>query len=215
MICVHECPYAALEVIGKAWSFEDLMKEIESDRAFYDNSGGGLTVSGGECLYHPEFTAGLLKRAQDAGIHTCLDTSGFAPWEGVEQALRYTDLVLLDIKCLDSQTHQEVTGVPNELILRNAQKIASIKKKMRVRLPIIPGVNDQMSFIEEAARFTKELGSAVEGIDLIPFHSWAEGKYKQLDRTYVFAGVEALFPEGVAEFEKILNNSGFEVTIGG
>ncbi|GAB6171685.1 glycyl-radical enzyme activating protein [Paradesulfitobacterium aromaticivorans] len=215
MICVNECPYGALEIVGKVWGIDALMKEIESDRAFYDNSGGGLTVSGGECLYHPEFTAELLKRAQDAGIHTCLDTSGFAPWEDLEQALRYTDLVLLDIKCMDSRKHQEVTGVPNEIILRNAQKIAAAKKKMRLRLPIIPGVNDKMSFIEEVGRFAKELGSAVEGLDLMPFHSWAEGKYKQLDRAYAFAKVEALFPEDVAEFEKILKNSGFEVTIGG
>jgi pyruvate formate lyase activating enzyme len=215
MICVNECAYGAMETVGKVWDYDALMKEIESDRLFYDNSGGGLTVSGGECLYHPEFTVGLLKLAKTAGIHTCLDTSGFAPWEALEQALCYTDLVLLDIKSIDSRKHQEVTGVSNEIILRNAQKIAAATKKMRLRLPIISGINDNISFIEEVGRFAKELGPALEGIDLMPFHNWADGKYKQLDRAYVFAGVEALFPEDIVEFEKILKNSGFEVTIGG
>ena len=215
MICVNECPYGALEIVGREWTFDELIKEVESDKLFYENSGGGLTVSGGECLNYPEFTAGLLKLAKDAGIHTCLDTSGFAPWESIEQVLHYTDLVLFDIKCMDSRKHLEVTGVSNEIILRNAKKIAAAKKKMRLRLPIIPGVNYNLQHIEEVVGFAKELGPAVEGIDLLPFHDWAEGKYKQLDIVYAFTGVAALFPEDVAEFQKIIKNNGFEVTIGG
>ena len=215
MICVNECPYGALETVGREWTFDELIKEVEADKLFYENSGGGLTVSGGECLDYPEFTAGLLKLAKDAGIHTCLDTSGFAPWKSIEQVLPYTDLVLFDIKCMDSRKHLEATGVSNEIILRNAQKIADATKKMRLRLPIIPGFNDELRHIEEVVKFARELGPAVEGIDLLPFHNWAEGKYKQLDIVYAFAGVEALFPEHVAEFQKIIENNGFEVTIGG
>jgi pyruvate formate lyase activating enzyme len=215
MKCVNECIYGGLEGVGKPWTIDEIIKEVESDELFYKNSGGGMTLSGGEPLFQPEFTAELLRRAKEAGLHTCLDTSGFARWGNLEKVLPYVDLVLFDIKCMNPEKHWEVTGVSNEVILSNARKIAERGNKMRLRLPIIPGVNQEVEFIEEVAKFARELGDAVEGIDLLPFHNWAEGKYTQLDKRYAFEGVKSLNPEDVRDFEKILRSYGFEVSTGG
>jgi pyruvate formate lyase activating enzyme len=116
---------------------------------------------------------------------------------------------------MDSEKHREVTGVSNEPIHNNARKIAAKGKKMRLRLPIIPGINQEVEFIEEVAKFARELGDAVEGIDILPFHSWAEGKYKQLDKRYAFEGVQSLFPEDVNHLKKIFESYGFETIVGG
>ncbi len=215
MKCIQECPYKALELIGKHWNVDEVMHEVEADRLFYENSGGGLTVSGGEPLYNSEFTVEILSRAKEAGIHTCIDTSGFVPWEDLEKALIWTDLILFDIKSLNSQKHKEVTGVSNELILQNLHKICSSKKKIRLRLPIIPGINNEVEFIHAVTELARGLGDAVEGIDLIPFHNWATGKYKQLDRDYLFAGIDSIAPEDLVGFEEIFKSYGYEVTIGG
>ena len=215
MRCVDECLYGGLERVGKSWTIDEIIEEVMADELFYKNSDGGMTVSGGEPLFHPEFTAELLRRAKEAGLHTCLDTSGFAKWEVLEKVLPYVDLVLFDIKCMDLEKHREVTGVPNDIILSNARKIAEMGNKMRIRLPIIPGINQEVEFIEEVANFARELGDAVEGIDILPFHNWAGGKYEQLDERYAFGDMDALPPEDMKDFEKILKGYGFEVTVGG
>lgn len=215
MECVDACPNEALQRVGLPKTVDEIMKEVEADRIFYENSGGGMTVSGGEPLFYPEFTTQLLKRAKEMGIHTCLDTSGFALWKDLEKVLVYTDLVSFDIKSMNAKDHRKVIGVPLEPILSNARKIAAKGKKMRLRLPIIPEFNESEEHLEKVAKFAKELGDAVQGIDILPYHNWAEAKYTQLDRKYVLAGVKSLFPQDVKYLEKILKGYGFETTIGG
>ncbi len=146
--CVAVCKNGAWERIGIEITPEEVVKEIAQDRPFYARSNGGVTFSGGEPLSLPDFTAEVFRCCQENGINTCLDTCGYARAESVEQVLEYTDLVLLDIKHMDTVKHQEWTGVPNELILSNAELIAS-KRRVRISLPLIPGVNDSTENIRK------------------------------------------------------------------
>lgn len=218
MKCVDECPHGALELVGKEWTIDEIMQEVEGDKLFYENSGGGMTVSGGEPLFFPEFTAALLKRAKASGFHTCLDTSGYAPWIDFEKVMLHADMVLFDLKCMDPKTHRKVTGVSNSIILQNLHKIKEIfgsTKRLRLRLPIIPGVNDNSDFFKSVAELAGGLEDTLDGIDVLPFHNWADGKYEQLDRTYAFAGTHSLLNDDVSNFTKFLKNFGFEVVVGG
>lgn len=216
--CVNECPSEALELVGREWTIEEVMKEVEADKLFYDNSGGGVTISGGEPLLWPEFTSEILKRCKMEWIHTCIDTSGYASWNNFEKILIYADMVLYDIKCIDSKKHIEVTGVSNEIIIENLYKINEKfykNTRIRIRLPIIPGINDNQNFFESVGKLALELKETVEGIDILPFHNWAQNKYEQLDRKYAFTEVDSLNPEELMHYVNILTNLGLEVTIGG
>ena len=218
MKCVDECPHGALELVAKDWMIDEIMQEVEGDKLFYENSGGGMTVSGGEPLFFPEFTAALLKSAKETGIHTCLDTSGYGHWDDFEKVLLHTEMVLFDLKCMDPKTHRKITGVSNEIILQNLHKIKKIfgsTKRVRLRLPTISGVNDDAEFFESVTNIARDLEDTVEGIDVLPFHNWAEGKYEQLDKNYAFAGTTSMLNEEVSDFVSILKKSGVEVVVGG
>lgn len=216
MKCVEVCPTGALARVGRLFTKDEIMKEVKSDEVFYKSSGGGMTLSGGEVLMFPEFAGELLKEAKDSFIHTCIDTAGFAKWEVLDDLLRYVDLVLIDIKHMDSGLHKKVVGVPNDIILGNARKMAEKGVRMRIRIPLIPGFNDTDENIEKVAKFSKELGSSVAGVDILPYHNWAEKKYEQLDREYLLKGIPALTSEEVTDFVEIFKKHGLgDVTIGG
>jgi len=215
MKCVENCPVEALTKVGEKYTKEQIMKEVLSDQVFYKRSGGGMTLSGGEVLMFPEFAKELLKEAREWFIHTCIDTSGFADWEVLEDILKYVDLVLLDIKHMDPKMHEKIIGVPNMIILNNAKKMAEKGVKMRLRLPIIPGFNDTEENIYKVLKFAKELGSSVVGVDILPFHNWAEKKYEQLDKDYKFKGMPSLTREEVQDLELIFKEQGFDTSIGG
>lgn len=215
MKCVENCPAGALAEVGQQYTKEEIMKEVLSDQVFYKRSGGGMTLSGGEVLMFPGFAKELLKEAKEYFIHTCIDTSGFADWEILEDILKYVDLVLLDIKHMDPKIHEKVIGVPNMIILNNARKMAEKGVKIRLRLPIIPGFNDTEDNMYEIVKFAKELGSSVVGVDILPFHNWAEKKYEQLDKDYKFKDMPSLTREEVQDLELIFKEHGFDTSIGG
>jgi len=215
MKCVENCPHGALTIVGQYYTKEEIIKEVISDQVFYKRSGGGMTLSGGEVLMFPEFAKELLKEVKEYYIHTCIDTSGFAKWEVLEDLLRYVDLVLLDIKHMDPKMHEKVIGVPNMVILNNARKMAEMGVKMRLRIPVIPGFNDTEENMYKILKFAKELGDSVVGVDILPFHNWAEKKYDQLDLEYKFKGIPSLTREEVEDFEKIFKDNGFDTSIGG
>jgi pyruvate formate lyase activating enzyme len=147
---------------------------------FYKNSGGGITLSGGEVTAQSEFALAVLKRCKEAGLHTVLDTCGYARWPVLEELLRYTDLVLYDIKCIGVEKHRQATGRSNRIILENARRIARIKP-MRVRVPLVTGFNDSIREVRAIRRFTEtELGSS--DIDLHAYNRMGETKYEWLDR---------------------------------
>jgi len=178
--CTAACPNQARRLVGAAMSLEEIMGPILRDRKYYENSGGGVTLSGGEAAAQPQFALALLQKCKEAALHTTLDTCGHAPWPVFEKLVAYTDLVLYDIKHLDAKKHKQATGQENRCILDNARRIAR-SRPMRVRVPLIPGFNDSVEEIQEISRFVQEALGAVP-IDLLPYNKMGEGKYHLLDR---------------------------------
>ena len=178
--CVSVCPTQARSISGEKTSVGDIMEEVLRDRSFYKNSGGGITLSGGEPTAQPDFTLQILKASKEHNLHTAVETCGYAPWRIIERILDYTDLVLYDLKCLDLKKHQMATGKSNALILENARKIFKLKHII-FRTPLIPGFNDTSAHIRDIAKFIRYYigGSQLE---LLPYNKLGHGKYDLLDR---------------------------------
>jgi len=214
--CVEVCPNEARRVIGSYISVEEVFQEVKRDEAFYIKSGGGVTISGGEPLFQPEFTVSLLKLCRQSGIHTALDTCGYAKWDTLKKVLSYCDLVLYDIKHMGLAQHMKYTGVSNQLILDNAKRITDICP-MWVRLTVVPGYcNDSVAKIKAAARFiTEELGTSVR-ICLLPYHRLGETKYERLGRLEgQILRVQPPADESINKLKDVFESYGFETQIGG
>jgi pyruvate formate lyase activating enzyme len=210
MECIKVCPSGALKKVGTEVSVEDVMTEIEKDIPFYGGD-GGLTLSGGEPLYQPEFIIELLKRCREKNISTVLDTSGFANSKIVEEVLKYTDLILLDIKHMDSHKHKEGTGVCNELILENA-KLMSQKTKVRISLPLIPDFNNSKENLERTGEFLKSLG--IEWVDINPLHALGTDKYRYLGMQSPYIQFRQVTKDDIREAIKIMRGFGLKTTVG-
>jgi len=190
--CAEACPAAALEVIGKAWTADDLLTRLLKDRAFYETSGGGITFSGGEPMQQFDFLCEVLPRCKEAGLHVALDTCGAVAWERYARVLPVVDLFLLDLKIMDPARHQAATGVSNEIILENARRIADAGKTMWIRTPIIPGFTDDLANIEALAHFISKALPTVERWDLLAYTNLGKPKYHRLDLPYALENA-ALF----------------------
>lgn len=182
--CALACPSAALEVIGRCWTPDELLGELLKDEVFYRTSGGGVTFSGGEPLNQVGFLVELLPRCKEAGLQVALDTCGAVPWERFEQVLAWVDLVLLDLKVMDSQTHREATGVANERILENARLLARHGVRMWVRTPVVPGFTQDHGNIAAIGAFIRQNLPAVERWDLLAYTNLGRPKYHRLDTPY-------------------------------
>lgn len=180
--CAQACTSKALYMCGTDYTLEEVMQRVKRDVPFFKRSGGGVTVSGGECLCQPEFLLEILKACKAEGIHTAVDTTGFAPWSSIEMVLPYTDIFLYDLKNMDSRLHKLATGVPNELILENAQKIAKAGGKFQIRIPMIPLFNDSKESFEQFGKFICSLGEAVEVVQLLPYHKMGTVKWERLQK---------------------------------
>lgn len=210
--CVEACPGGALEISGKAMPLEDVVNEACQDELFYTNSGGGVTLSGGEPLFQPEFARRFLKECQARGIRTALDTSGYAPWETLNRILRYTDLVLYDLKHLEPARHFQGTHVHNDLILENLIKMIDSKEaRVWIRIPVIPDYNDSEAHFQALAEFIKE--RSVEKVSLLGYHEWGKSKYAALWRAYPLSQARALPKERLEPFKQIFEDAGIKVTI--
>jgi len=212
--CLDTCYSRALEQIGKYVSVDEVLEEINRDRIFFDASGGGITASGGEPTAQPEFVTELLKRCKERQIHTAIETCGYAEWSILEKVLKYTDLVLYDIKEMDPAKHKEFVGVRNDLILENAKKISSKLIPMVVRIPIIPGYNDREHNIEATGRFISEL-RGVREVNLLPYHRFGEAKYKRLGLKYRLEELKQPREERLKSIKGAMESTGLEVKIGG
>lgn len=177
--CAHVCQAGALVMNGKPYTISEIMNIVAADTPFYKRSGGGMTCSGGEPLLQSKFVMRLMRTAKAAGLHTALDTAGNVGYEAFERILPYADLILYDLKCMDSDIHQRVTGVKNQLILENLKRILSEQVPVWIRIPVIPGVNDNPINMRETARFLKKAPN-VQRLELLPYHSLGAGKYESL-----------------------------------
>lgn len=213
MKCVEVCRFGGLVKVGFSLSLEEILNEVRRDWLFYEDSDGWVTISGGEPLFQPDFTREFLKRCKEELFHTCLDTCAYAEWEVIEKVLPYVDLALCDIKHMDSIRHFEKTGVFNELILDNIKKIAD-RVPVRIRLPLIPGFNDSPENLEKTVKFVQAL-SNVEGVDILPFHVWAEAKHRKLEKVYDYADTPDIKEEEARKAEEIFKRNRLQTTIGG
>ena len=214
--CAEVCPHEARNVMGRYVTAEEIFKQVAGDAIFYQRSGGGVTLSGGEPLAQPRFAMSLLKLCKDASIHTALDTCGYAPWDMVRQVLDYVDLVLYDFKHMDPVEHEKCTGVSNDLILDNARKIHhELSIPILARVPIIPGYNDSVENIEATARFiATELGNSIK-VHLLPYHRLGETKYERLEKPGKSVSIEPPSEERMLGLKEIVESVGLTAYIGG
>lgn len=215
-ICVTACPNGALRLMGKQVSVEDVLREVARDSAFYQRSGGGLTLTGGEPAAQPEFATELLRRykTEERGRHAAVETCGFADWTALSRLVEYADLVLFDIKHMDPKRHLELTGAENELILRNARRIAESGRRLVIRFPLVPGINDDEDNVRKTAAFVRGL-PGVEELDILPYHRMGEPKYAQLGRVYGCPGIQTSAPEKIESLRAVVEESGLRAKIGG
>ena len=187
--CVDTCLYEALKLTGQTVTVEHVMAVSLRDRHFYEQSGGGLTITGGEPLLQPEFTLALLQAARAEGLHTCLDTSGWASQRVFEQVLPFVDLFLFDYKASFPAAHKELTGVSNELILSNLDFLVRQGASIRLRCPLIPGINDTSEHLEGIASLQRRY-PLLEGIDLMAYHNVGNAKYELYGLANPLPGVQ-------------------------
>jgi pyruvate formate lyase activating enzyme len=183
-LCAEACPSGALELIGRRWTPEELLAQVAKDTTFYETSGGGVTVSGGEPTMQPDFVEAFLRLCHESGIATALDTCGYADWSVYERLLPYVDLVLFDLKILDRERHRQATGVYPDRILANAAAIAERGMPMWIRTPIIPGYTDDEENIGALAAFIRSRLPTVQRWDLLAYTNLGVGKYRRLGLPY-------------------------------
>ena len=210
--CADKCYAEALTMCGKDYTSEELINRLLQDKNFFENSGGGVTISGGEPLCQIDFVVEVLQGLKANGIHTALDTTGFAPWETLARTMPYVDLYLYDLKHMDSAKHKATVAVPNELIKENVKKLAENGKKLQIRIPTIPRFNDDEENIRATAEFCTTLGDAVEVIQLLPYHNMGVMKYLRISDG---KPLEATPPsdEKMEHLRDIMASYGLNVTI--
>lgn len=199
--CAEACCYSALEILGRRVTVEEVLEEVERDKAFYETSNGGLTLTGGEPTAQSEFAVALLTEAKARGLHTCVETCGFAPWAVMERLAAVTDLFLYDYKETDAAKHKEFTGVDNERILENLYRLDEMGCQTVLRCPIIPTLNDRPDHFEGICRVANRLKHLTE-INIEPYHSLGSDKYTQLGETYALETLPMPSDETVAEWIK-------------
>ena len=203
------------EIIGKEISVDELMTEISKDQIFFEESGGGVTFSGGEPLMQPVFLKEILQRCRQKGFSTTLDTTGYAPPDVFLSIIDFVDLFLYDIKFIDDRLHQKYSGVSNFNILLNLRNLIKIKKSVILRLPVIPGITDQKKNIDDIMNFVLNLNQKKIKIDLLPYHDIAQHKYEKLNKVYLMKGTRSPSNEQMNDLKKKLEDAGLKVSIGG
>ncbi len=208
--------FTVKETVGKYYTAKEMLDIVRKDMVFIEESGGGVTFSGGEPLMQAEFLKVALETFKEEEIHTSVDTSGYASRKTVDSIIPVTDLFLFDIKHLDSDKHRKYTGVPNEMILDNYRHILDRGKKVIIRVPVIPGFNDDDKEIETFRNFiADQRGANIARIDLLAYHKIGSSKYKKFNLEYKMEGVEQPSTARMEELRKYFAESGINVKIGG
>lgn len=214
--CVQICPGEARSLVGKEMTIQEVFQKVKADELFYRRSNGGVTITGGDPLFQPDFSKSLLSLCRQAGIHTAIETCGYAGWEIFKALLEDVDLVLFDLKHMNSDKHREYTGVPNELILDNVRKIHhELKIPVWARIPVIPGYNDSIENIRAAAGFiAAELDTSVP-VHFLAYHRLGETKYERLGQEAKSFSTRPPAIEHMLELQKIVASYGLDTHIGG
>jgi pyruvate formate lyase activating enzyme len=211
--CIEKCPTLAREIIGEKLTAEEVIKEIEKDLVFYEESGGGVTFSGGEPLGQSEFLEGLLNGCREKKIHTAVDTSGYISWEILNKISLKVDLFLYDLKLMDNERHKKYTGVSNEIILENLKKLSTVHNNIFVRFPVIPGINDDYQNIRKLGEFLSSL--EITQVNLLSYHYMGMDKYRRLGSTYKLATTQPPSKEKLSEVSAILRKFNLNVKLRG
>ena len=214
-VCATECPGTALELLGKVWSLDALVDEVIKDRAYFETSGGGVTISGGEPTMQPEFAGAFLKALRGKGLHTALDTCGQCGKEALERILPYAVLVMFDMKLMDAETHRRFTGHSNKRIIDNLRFVADYiashvyPRELWIRTPVIPGATATQENINGIGRFiAKNLSRVISRWELCAFNNLCRDKYLRLDRKWAFDDSELLSKEFMEEMADVARKSG-------
>jgi len=210
--CVRVCYANALELLGRQVTVDEVMSEVRKDATFYEQSGGGVTLSGGEPLLQHEFARALLKQCRREGFHTALDTCGHASWAALRAVLPHLDLVLYDLKHTDDSLHRLYTGAPTDRILRNLHRLAERKVPVEVRIPILPTINDSPAVAEAFAALLAPLGN-ITSVRLLAYHRLAGSKYARLGRANTLPEVPATARDQLARVAEPIARLGLRVVI--
>lgn len=213
--CVRGCRDGALSVVGETKTVSEVLEIVEEDRAFYEMSGGGVTLGGGEVLMQPEFALNVLMACKQRGINTAMETCGYTKRDAILKIAEFIDLFLFDLKHINSEHHYELTGVRNEWILENFTALIENRFNVQARLPLLKGMNDAEADIEKLIEFLKPFKDRknFKGVDLLPYHKMGVGKYKQLDMVYPVTEDVALSDTDLERIENQFKSHGFTVEI--
>ena len=211
--CAAVCPTGALTVFGRWYTSDEVLKIVLKDGAFYRNSGGGMTLSGGEVLLQSDFAAELLSQAKQAGIQTAVETSGYAPLKDLQKIVDLTDLFLYDIKLVNCKKHRRYTGVDNRLIFENLRWLAKEKKNLIARIPLIPTVNMDDEAVKDFISLIHSLD--IQEVNLLPFHQLGQAKYDMMGLDYAFKDIKIAEDETVQAIGGMMAKAGLTVKIGG
>ena len=213
--CAEICPTRATEMSGRIATVDEIVAIVEKERIFFDQSGGGVTFSGGEPLNQPEFLMALLRALGKNSIHRAVDTSGFAPKEILLDVAQLTDLFLYDLKMIDSDRHKKWTGVDNSRILENLKLLSRIGANIDIRIPLIKGVNADLENLEKTASFVAALPGEKKSVSLLPYHHSMAAKYQKLGRVYDGQAMSEVTEGEKTQAVELFASFGLQATIGG
>lgn len=211
--CCRLCPVQARELIGKEMTVQEIVREVEKDAIFYEESGGGVTFSGGEPLQQFDFLLKLLVSCRRKGIHTAVDTCGYVSRERLDKIIDKTDLFLFDLKLMDDEKHRHFTGVSNKIILENLKRLSSIHQNIYIRFPVIPEINDDIQNVKKMGEFLSTL--RITQVNLLPYHYLGLDKYKRLGRSYPLTMTKSPGEDRLSAISLILQEYNLKVKVGG
>lgn len=213
--CAEICPTMATEMSGRLVTVDEIMTEVEKQRVFFDQSGGGVTISGGEPMGQPEFLIKLLDELKRRSIHRAVDTTGFTASDLLLEVAKRTDLFLYDLKMMDSERHRQWTGVDNTKILENLTLISTTTTPVNIRIPLIGNVNDDSENMTQTAAFIANLGGTKKRINLLPYHNIMSNKYRRLGSSFASGEMKEPDEQAIERIKSIFSTYGLQVTVGG
>jgi pyruvate formate lyase activating enzyme len=208
--CAEACLYDAMQVVGREMTVDEIVAEVERDRPFFEQSGGGVTLSGGDPLVQVSFAEAVLESCRSRGLHTAIDTAGLAANGALDRLARQADLVLFDLKVMDEERHRAFTGVSNVPLVDNLKRLIAAGREVWIRIPLVPGVNDDDDNVRSTIALLRSLG-AIRRVGLLPYHAGGLDKARRIGKDARFRKFESPSEERIAAIEAAFRDSGFDV----